>query len=104
RMRVLLQMLVVAFVLLALATALGLWAATTVTERTKANVTAENTENLARSAGYATRTLEDRLQRHVASLDQWAADIHSTKEAEEKDVVPGLKAGAAGPRGAAPAG
>ena len=46
-----------AFVLLALATALGLWAASTVTERTKANVTAENTENLARSAGYATPSL-----------------------------------------------
>ena len=39
-------MLVVAFLLLALAAALGLWAATTVTERTKTNVTAENTENL----------------------------------------------------------
>jgi hypothetical protein len=78
-----------------LVAALGLWAANIVTERTKTNVTAEVTGSLARTSGYGTRAIEDRFQRHVVSLDQWAADIHNPKDEKEKGVVPALKAAAA---------
>ena len=84
-----------------LVAAAGGWAATTVTERTKANVAAEVEASLARTAGYGTRAVEDRLQRYVVSLDQWAADIHTTKVTKEAGVVPALKDAAAVPRGPA---
>ena len=83
----------------ALVVAIGMWTTNTVTERTKKNVTAEVTSSLARTAGYGTRAIEDRLQRHVVSLDQWAADIHTTREEKEKEVVPALKAASTLPRG-----
>ncbi|MBN9121119.1 MAG: serine/threonine protein kinase [Planctomycetes bacterium] len=87
-----------------LVTALGMWAADTVTERTKTNVSAEVTGSLARTAGYGTRAVEDRFQRHVASLDQWAGDVHTNPPPQERGVVPALRAAARVPRGAALAG
>ncbi|MBM3981879.1 MAG: serine/threonine protein kinase [Planctomycetes bacterium] len=73
---------------------LGVWAANVVTERTKTNVTAEVTSSLARTAGFGTRAIEDRLQRHVATLDRWADDVH-----KEPGLVPALKGASAVPRG-----
>ncbi len=84
------------FLVVMLVAGLGMWAANAVTERTKTNVTAEVTSSLARTAGFGTRAIEDRLQRHVASLDQWAEDVHTAKEA---GVVTALKEASVVPRG-----
>jgi hypothetical protein len=73
------------FLVIALVTALGLLAADKVTTRTKENVTSEVTGSLARTAGYGTRAVEDRLRRHVVSVEGWAADSH-------KDAAPAIKA------------
>lgn len=84
------------FLIVLLVAGLGVWAANVVTERTKTNVTAEVTSSLARTAGFGTRAIEDRLQRYVASLDQWAEDVHTPKNA---GVVPALARASAVPRG-----
>jgi hypothetical protein len=52
----------------------GWWVADDVTRTTKRNVTAEVEGSLARTAGFGTRAVEDRFQRHITSLELWAQD------------------------------
>lgn len=76
RIRPVLALAAAATLLVVLAlTALGLSVAREVTETTKKNVTGEVEASLARTAGYGTRAIDDRLQWHIAYLEQWAADV-----------------------------
>jgi hypothetical protein len=86
---------VATLLLVAIVTGLGLLTADKVTEQTKARVSTEVMGSLARTAGYGTRAIEDRLQRHVVGIEQWSLNAHET----DLDAINALKNASSIPRG-----
>lgn len=73
---------------------LGIRWANDVTHRMKENVTSEISKSLERTSGFASRAVEDRLQKHILLLERWAEDLHS----HNPPLIPTLAQAAAIPR------
>jgi serine/threonine protein kinase len=56
---------------------LGVWWANDVTNRIKKDITSELSKSLSRTSGFASRAVEDRLQKNILLLEHWAEEIHA---------------------------